>query len=301
MLSKYNKKLCVSGMACIFFVLCMVNCRAALAGEINGNEEGVIRAAGSTFYYGGEAYVARKEYIAQLKEELSADDVDLTAKQADELITEMYGNIRQGIEEGYLVKAESGHATAQEGDSQGEQTENTETAEGTQGTDIKSPGQGDKASEEEGKGEKKNPDKGKEGQDGSPDTNNPVTGDQNMNITETGQDSAGTGEAGTGQDEGSTGEGNRETGADSLDEDNVFDRDIARMKETMQEAMKGNSTTGTVVAAAATAGAVTAHGNGSVLENVVIMVLGCITFFTGYLLVGKYKKQRQEAKKGKLS
>ena len=117
-------------MAVTGITLCMANRQAASAGGINSNEQGVLDAAGATFYYGGEAYAAEDIYLQQLRQELMEDDVDLTAKEADKYITKIYGSIKEGIDEGYLVKVKGSPAAA--GGSS--ETESLEAAKGDDGT-----------------------------------------------------------------------------------------------------------------------------------------------------------------------
>lgn len=76
----------------------------AFAGDINSNEARVIAAASGTFSYEGKTYRAGSNYINSLTAYLSADDVDLTAEQADEAISMMYANIADGIAQGYLYE-----------------------------------------------------------------------------------------------------------------------------------------------------------------------------------------------------
>ncbi|MDE5965311.1 MAG: hypothetical protein K2G89_00550 [Lachnospiraceae bacterium] len=107
---------CLVGMAVLFTAV------PVLAGDINGNEARVIAVASGTFEYNGETYRAQDSYISQLKAYLSSDDVDLTAEQADKVISEIYGNVAEGVESGYLYKV-SGDGE----DTTEETTENTET------------------------------------------------------------------------------------------------------------------------------------------------------------------------------
>lgn len=105
---------CLLGMAALFAAV------PVLAGDINGNESRVIAVASGTFEYNGETYRAQSSYISQLKAYLSADDVDLTAEQADTVISEIYANVAEGVEAGYLYKV-SGDSE----DTTGETTEDT--------------------------------------------------------------------------------------------------------------------------------------------------------------------------------
>ncbi|MDR1700432.1 MAG: hypothetical protein LBR68_04500 [Lachnoclostridium sp.] len=108
-----------------------------LAGSINGNESSVISAARGTFQFEGKVYVAGQEHIQSLISKLSEDDVDLTAAQASELINEMYGNIRRGVDEGYLIPAQTAGGEEEDPDSSGESNNNSDqntTSGGDNGT-----------------------------------------------------------------------------------------------------------------------------------------------------------------------
>ena len=76
----------------------------AFAGGINGNEARVIAAASGTFSYDGKTYQAGTNYINSLTSYLSADDVDLTAEQADKAVSMMYANVAEGVARGYLYE-----------------------------------------------------------------------------------------------------------------------------------------------------------------------------------------------------
>ncbi|MDE6432725.1 MAG: hypothetical protein K2L07_00675 [Lachnospiraceae bacterium] len=85
----------------------------AFAGEINSNEARVISAASGTFIYDGKIYKAGTAYINSLISYLSADDVDLSAEQADEAISMMYANIAEGVNNGYLYEVGGDNNTQQ--------------------------------------------------------------------------------------------------------------------------------------------------------------------------------------------
>lgn len=102
---KYNRSMWV-----IYIVLIMAgvigNSLVAFAGEINSDEARVISAASGTFSYDGKNYRAGTVYINSLTTYLSADDVDLTADQADAAISKMYASVGDGIRNGYLYEVE---------------------------------------------------------------------------------------------------------------------------------------------------------------------------------------------------
>lgn len=85
-------------------IVVIVNVEIVYAGDINGNEAGVLAAAQGTFEYEGKKYAAKSEYVDQLRSKLSQDGVDLTAVQASEAIAAIYGNVATGISKGYIVE-----------------------------------------------------------------------------------------------------------------------------------------------------------------------------------------------------
>lgn len=89
----------------VAFMICAMSPKmVAFAGEINSNEARVISAASGTFLYDGKIYKAGTAYINSLISYLSADDVDLSAEQADEAISMMYANVAEGVNNGYLYE-----------------------------------------------------------------------------------------------------------------------------------------------------------------------------------------------------
>lgn len=133
------------------------------AGDINGNEAGVISAAQGTFEYNGKSYVAKSEYVDQLRGKLSQDGVDLTAVQASEAIAMIYGNVAKGVSDGYLVEVAGSDQPEETGDQpggtdepQGENagcTENpNQPAEGTDGAGQTAEGTGEAGSAENASG-----------------------------------------------------------------------------------------------------------------------------------------------------
>lgn len=74
------------------------------AGEINSAESQVISAASGTFTYEGSTYKAYPEYLQQLRDYFSRDDVDLENSEVNGLISDMNASIKDGIDSGYLYK-----------------------------------------------------------------------------------------------------------------------------------------------------------------------------------------------------
>lgn len=105
------------GIRILIFTVLMIGAVSpkivAFAGEINSNEARVISAASGTFIYDGKIYKAGTAYINSLISYLSADDVDLSAEQADEAISMMYANIAEGVNNGYLYEVGGDNNTQQ--------------------------------------------------------------------------------------------------------------------------------------------------------------------------------------------
>lgn len=72
------------------------------AGEVNSAESQVISAASGTFTYEGATYRAYPEYINQLREYFSRDDVDVSQSEVPGLISDMNSSVKEGIDSGYL-------------------------------------------------------------------------------------------------------------------------------------------------------------------------------------------------------
>lgn len=201
MLSGYSKKIWAAAVTGL--VLCLANGQAARAGEINHNEQGILDAAGGTFYYGGEAYVAADIYMEQLRQELLEDDVDLTAKEADKYITKMYGSIKEGIDEGYLIKVrgsgsatgtqsggngQTGQGSGSDGSSQTDQSSgNRQTDQNVGSTGDDQMNRNDQTNQNSETGQNQNDEKGKRGK-------------KNQEADEKKGSSSGTEEEGTGSD-----------------------------------------------------------------------------------------------------
>ena len=69
---------------------------------INANEQRVIDVASGTFEYQNELYTVRSTYLSSLKSEFNKENVEITEEQANSAIQKMFGNIDQGIKDGYL-------------------------------------------------------------------------------------------------------------------------------------------------------------------------------------------------------
>lgn len=132
----------------------------AMAGDINGAEQGILDALSNTYEYDGGYYKVTDGYIAQVSDYLCKDEVNLTSEEASGYLAQFYANIGTGIASGYMVKVgdveqPSGGQTAQPEQGQSEQEqqndaenssesgENTETA-GTEGESAGNTGVSDK-------------------------------------------------------------------------------------------------------------------------------------------------------------
>lgn len=123
----------IASIAAVLAVPAMMVPWTAAAGNINGPEAGLISQASGTFTYEGKSYVATAGALGQLRAYLSQDGIDLTPEQAAKAASMMYGNIGNGVAEGYLVPTGGG----KDGDS------NDGTDNGT-GTDSKKKNDKDK-------------------------------------------------------------------------------------------------------------------------------------------------------------
>ncbi len=101
---------------------------AVFAGNINGPEAGLISQASGTFSYNGKSYVATSGALGQLRAYLSQDGIDLTADQASRASSMMYANIKNGVNQGYLVPVGGGSSDTGSGsDSKTEKKDNKES------------------------------------------------------------------------------------------------------------------------------------------------------------------------------
>ncbi len=92
------------GMALFFTGILEFGSRTVWAGDINGDEAGVIGAASGTFTYKGKKYRAYSGYINQLYSYLASDDVDLSPGQAQRAISYIYSHVETGIARGYIYE-----------------------------------------------------------------------------------------------------------------------------------------------------------------------------------------------------
>lgn len=84
------------------FLMVMFFCTPAYAGGINGNEQSIVSVINGQFEQDGVIYRVRQEYINSAMSYLQQDDVDLTAEQAQSVISEIYVNVQTGVDSGYL-------------------------------------------------------------------------------------------------------------------------------------------------------------------------------------------------------
>ena len=84
------------------FLIVIFFCIPAYAGSINGNEQSIVSVINGQFEQDGVIYKVRQEYINSAISYLQQDDVDLTAEQAQSVISEIYSNVQTGVDSGYL-------------------------------------------------------------------------------------------------------------------------------------------------------------------------------------------------------
>ena len=111
----------------------------AMAGDINGAEQGILDALSNTYEYDGGYYKVTDGYIAQVSDYLGKDEINLTAEEASGYLAQFYANIGTGIASGYMVKVgdveqSSGGQTQQPEQEQDGNAENT--AEGSENTEA---------------------------------------------------------------------------------------------------------------------------------------------------------------------
>lgn len=87
------------------------------AGDINGNEQAVLDVVYGTFEYEGVTYKAAPSYISEAVAYLTRDDIDLTAEQRDYVISQIYANVKTGVENGYIIPVDGGQTTEGNGGS----------------------------------------------------------------------------------------------------------------------------------------------------------------------------------------
>lgn len=125
-----------AGLGLIFGLL-LIFVMPVYAGDINAAEQSIVSYYNGTVSYDGKTYQFTEAAKQQAYNKLMADDVDLTAAQAASAIRQANANLKQGIEQGYLVEVG--------GQSSGE----TETPEdGKTDTDIPNSETGDKNTED---------------------------------------------------------------------------------------------------------------------------------------------------------
>lgn len=124
---------------------------SVFAGEINSAEQRIIDAISLTYVYNGKEYRVTEDYISQVAEYLSRDDIDMTDDEVDGYLSQFYDNIAVGISAGYMmpVKKPSSGSSAdkpskddednQEADTPQEETSGTDTSEQEQQAPAPSP------------------------------------------------------------------------------------------------------------------------------------------------------------------
>ena len=115
----------------ILMALCFASFSPAYAGGINAAEQSIINYYNGTVSYNGKMYQFTEAAKQQAYNKLIADDVDLTAAQAASAIRQANANLKQGIDQGYLVLVSGGETDTQTPDpgEDNNTNQNTETKE----------------------------------------------------------------------------------------------------------------------------------------------------------------------------
>ena len=82
----------------------MFFCKPAYAGSIHGNEQQIVYVINGQLDQDGVTYKVRQDYVNSDMSYLQQDDVDLTAEQAQSVISEIYSNVQTGVDSGYLER-----------------------------------------------------------------------------------------------------------------------------------------------------------------------------------------------------
>lgn len=287
MLSKFSKKVWIVAIAVTGLILSPTNQQTAVAGDINSNEQGVISAAEGTFYYAGEAYVAADVYKKQLRQELLEDDVNLTAKEANDAISEMYANIKQGIDEGYLVKVKSSSSAIGNENTQGNLAQGTKNV---QDEDTDSQIQETTQTQIEGTEEKKTGQnkKGKNGNDES-------TQDEKKTQGKKGNSGSADSEEVNKEPEDGTGAAAADgAGADAYEDIvtfNFLDSSVPEAERSTVQITTAGAATGAHAARPDKSGENTVYTSRESFADILIMVLAVVTAGSAYLLYRKYRKK----------
>ena len=219
---------------------------SALAGDINGNEQGVLDyVSGAVFEYDGVSYVVKEGYISQLRAKFMEDGVDLTQKEANNAIMQISANVKTGVKDGYLQPV-SGSSTAdptvtpsEEGQGQTGEGESEKSDNNTSGDsgEAQKPNEGE--TEESGNGELL---------DGQKDKTKGTLKDQENNLEKDPEQQNGNSEEGTkGQQSGENSLGNLTGGKDiETFVQEVLSQDTEAVNISVEQDSKGSSSIVTV-------------------------------------------------------
>jgi len=108
-LIRKHKKIPLCFFVLVFLLadLMLIDPERIYAGSISSSEAKVVAAAYAEYEYEGDKYRAVPEYIQQVVDYLSQDDVDLTEEKCNELLGMIESNIPAAIENGYIAKVGS--------------------------------------------------------------------------------------------------------------------------------------------------------------------------------------------------
>ena len=144
-----------------FVVACILGVQTVYAGEINSNEQQLVRMASGVYLYNGALYKVNDAYIGKVSEYLSRDDVDLNASQVSAYRDLFYANLANGIEGGYLVKIkdfeeEPKKPSSGTGSQKPSSGENSSAGDSTSGEDMSGRTESEKTEASENRPEQEN-------------------------------------------------------------------------------------------------------------------------------------------------
>lgn len=98
-----QKLMRITAAVFVAVMMMLTGMTAARAGDINGSESSIIAYASGTFTIDGVRYRVTSSAIGRLRAYLAQDNIDLSPSQASRAKSLISSNIRNGIDDGYLV------------------------------------------------------------------------------------------------------------------------------------------------------------------------------------------------------
>ena len=98
-----QKLMRITAAVFVAVMMMLTGMTAARAGDINGSESSIIAYASGTFTIDGVRYRVTSSAIGRLRAYLAQDNIDLSPSQASRAKSLISSNIRNGIDDGYLM------------------------------------------------------------------------------------------------------------------------------------------------------------------------------------------------------